>query len=389
MPLGDALAASSDLGDRARAMVPFVDANAAFGDEHGRLAPDVVERLHTEGLFKMWVPEVLGGSELDPLRSLEVIANLSYADASTGWVAMAANLSIGTAGAYLSDDAVAELFGPGRRPVIAGQGTRPGFAKRVDGGLSLSGSWSFGSGLLHSTHVHSLAIIEETGEPRIFVTPIDQAQILGNWDVLGLRGTGSVDYAMENVRVDDGWTHFAVTTEPRRGGSLYHIGIIGFAVTCHTGWAMGVGRRLLDELRSRVATKSGRAGGQIESTAFLQGFAEAEASWRAADALATEAWRDVNDSLAAGDGVSVRQHTTIRLALTHITKTLHDVANFVYLAAGTTSLRDGTLQRFYRDAHAGTQHVTSAPFVWQNCGRELLGAANGQTWRFLDLVDPH
>ena len=98
---------------------------------------------------------------------------MSYADASAGWVTMAANLSIGTAGAYLSDDAVAELWGDGRQPVIAGQGTRPGTAKMVDGGLSLSGSWSFGSGLKHSTHVHSLGIIEETGEPRIFVTPID------------------------------------------------------------------------------------------------------------------------------------------------------------------------------------------------------------------------
>ena len=110
------------------------------------------------------------------MHSLEVLENLSYADASAGWVTMAANLSIGTAGAYLADHAVAELWGDGRNPVIAGQGTRPGTATMVDGGLSLSGSWSFGSGLKHSSHVHSLGIIEETGEPRIFVTPIEQVE---------------------------------------------------------------------------------------------------------------------------------------------------------------------------------------------------------------------
>ena len=81
------------------------------------------------------MPEKLGGAELDPVHSLEVLENLSYGDASAGWVTMAANLSIGTAGAYLSDMAVAELWGDGKQPVIAGQGTRPGTAKMVNGGL--------------------------------------------------------------------------------------------------------------------------------------------------------------------------------------------------------------------------------------------------------------
>ena len=389
MPLGERLSEQSILAEKAKALVPMLDDEAEFADVHGELSPAVVAALHREGLLKMWVPEKLGGAELDPLHSLEVIENVSYGDASAGWVTMAANLSIGAAGAYLSDEAVAELWGNGRQPVIAGQGTRPGTAKIVDGGLSLSGSWSFGSGLKHSTHVHSLGIVEETGEPRIFVTPIETANLLGNWDVLGLCGTGSIDYSMENVFVPDGWSHFAVTTVPERGGNLYGIGIIGFAVTCHSGWAMGVGRRLLDELASLVQGKAGRPGAQADSTAFQQGYAEAEARFRAARALVIETWTDLSKSLYAGDGVSVRQHTLIRLALTNITKALHEAANFVYLAGGTTALRDGTIQRLFRDVHAGTQHVTSSPAVWQTCGRELLGVAEGKQWQFLDLVDPH
>ncbi|HZX54254.1 MAG TPA: acyl-CoA dehydrogenase family protein, partial [Ilumatobacteraceae bacterium] len=353
------------------------------------LSPAAVEALHREGLLKLWVPEKLGGAELDPVHSLEVLENLSYADASAGWVTMAANLSIGTAGAYLSDHAVAELWGDGKNPVIAGQGTRPGIAHLADGGLSVSGSWSFGSGLKHSTHVHSLGIVEETGEPRIFVTPIEAVNLIDNWDVMGLRGTGSIDYTMDNVFVPDGWSHFAVTTVPVRGGPLYGLGIIGFAVTCHSGWAMGVGRRLLDELAQLVQGKAGRPGAQADSAAFQQGFAQAEAQFRAARALVLESFRDLTNSLYAGNEISVRQHTMIRLALANITKALHEVANFVYLAGGTTALRQGTIQRFYRDVHAGTQHVTSAPFVWQTCGRELMGVAEGKQWQFLDLVDPH
>ena len=244
-------------------------------------------------------------------------------------------------------------------------------------------------GLKHSSHVHSLGIIEETGEPRIFVTPIEAVNLIDNWDVLGLCGTGSIDYTMESVFVPDGWSHFAVTTVPERGGSLYGLGIIGFAVTCHSGWAMGVGRRMLDELAGLVHGKAGRPGAQADNSAFQQGFAQAEAGFRAARALVIESWTDLSKSLYAGDGISVRQHTLIRLALAHITKTLHEVANFVYLAGGTTALRRGTLQRLYRDVHAGTQHVTSSPTVWQTCGRELMGVAEGKHWQFLDLVDPH
>jgi alkylation response protein AidB-like acyl-CoA dehydrogenase len=389
MPLGDRLSEQSILAERAKSLVALFDDEAEFADVHGELSPAVVAALHREGLLKMWVPEKLGGAELNPVHSLEVLENVSYGEASTGWVTMAANLSIGAAGAYLSDDAVAELWGDGRQPVIAGQGTRPGTAKTVEGGLSLSGSWSFGSGLKHSTHVHSLGIVEETGEPRIFVTPIETANLLGNWDVLGLCGTGSIDYSMDSVFVPDGWSHFAVTTVPERGGNLYGIGIIGFAVTCHSGWAMGVGRRLLDELAGLVHGKAGRPGAQAESNAFQQGYAETEARFRAARAFVIEAWTDLSKSLYAGDGISVRQHTLVRLALTNITKALHEVANFVYLAGGTTALRHGTIQRLFRDVHAGTQHVTSSPGVWQTCGRELLGVAEGKRWQFLDLVDAH
>ena len=389
MRLGESLSDDTILAERAKALVPLLDAEAEFADNEGELSPAAVAALHRDGLLKLWVPEKLGGAELDPVHSLEVLENLSYADASAGWVTMAANLSIGTAGAYLSDHAVAELWGDGKQPVIAGQGTRPGTAKIVDGGLLLSGSWSFGSGLKHSSHVHSLGIIEETGEPRIFVTPIEAVNLIDNWDVMGLRGTGSIDYTMESVFVPNGWSHFAVTTTPERGGSLYGLGIIGFAVTCHSGWAMGVGRRLLDELAGLVQSKAGRPGAQADSVAFQQGYAESEAKFRAARALVMESWTDLSKSLYAGDGISVRQHTLVRLALTHITKTLHEIATFVYLAGGTTSLRRGTIQRMYRDVFAGTQHVTSSPNVWQTCGRELMGVAEGKTWQFLDLVDPH
>lgn len=388
MKNGSHLPTSSALAERAKALLPLIDANAEYSDDVGELAPDVVEAFHRDGMFKMWVPEIMGGSELNPLQSLDVLAITSYADASAGWVQMAACLSIGTGAAYLGDSAVAEMFTEDGYPVIAGQGTRPGSAVTTEGGYLVSGSWSFASGLKHGTHIHTLAIIEETGEPRIFVVPVENAELLNDsWDVMGLRGTGSIDYNIHGAFVPEEYSHFAFTVEPKRGGVLYKLGVIGFAEICHSGWAIGVGRRLLDELAELSLSKTGRPGAQIDSDAFQHNFAVSEAKYRAARALVYEAWTDATESIAQGNALSLRQNTMIRLALGHITSTLLEVANEVYLAAGTTALRRGTIQRLIRDVHAGTQHVTSGPGMWQACGRELLGLADGKKWQLLDLVD--
>jgi alkylation response protein AidB-like acyl-CoA dehydrogenase len=376
------------LAERAKALLPLIDANAEYSDDVGQLAPEVVDAFHRDGMFKMWVPEMLGGSELNPLQSLDVLAITSYGDASAGWVQMAACLSIGTGAAYLGDSAVAEMFTDDGYPVIAGQGTRPGSAVTTEGGYLVSGSWSFASGLKHGSHIHTLAIIEETGEPRIFVVPVEKAELLNDsWDVMGLRGTGSIDYNIHGAFVPEEYSHFAFTVEPKRGGVLYKLGVIGFAEICHSGWAIGVGRRLLDELADLSRSKTGRPGAQIDSDSFQQKFAVTEAKYRAARALVYEAWTDATESISQGNALSLRQNTMIRLALGHITSTLLEVANEVYLAAGTTALRRGTIQRLVRDVHAGTQHVTSGPGMWQACGRELLGLADAKKWQLLDLVD--
>jgi alkylation response protein AidB-like acyl-CoA dehydrogenase len=376
-----------NLPERAQRVAKLADQHAEYGDKNGRLAEPVVEALHREGLFGMWVPKALGGAELDPVSSLEVIENLAYGDPSAGWVLMAAALAIGTGAAYLGEDAVKQLFSGDRLPVIAGQGTRPGTAVPERGGLRLSGSWSFASGIKHGTHIHTLGVIQGTGEPRIFVLPVEQATLIDNWDVMGLRATGSIDYKIEGVLVPEAYTHFAITETPRRGGPLYKLGIIGFAAMCHSGWACGIGRRLLDEMAAYVRQRGGRAGTQSTSESFLEQYAQAEGTYRAARAFVYETWNDVRRTLDRGDSPSVRQHTLIRLGIAHVTWAAHEVATFVYRAAGTTGLRAGTIQRLFRDMHAGTQHVVASPPVFRALGRELAGLAEGQKWRFLELVD--
>jgi alkylation response protein AidB-like acyl-CoA dehydrogenase len=386
--------------DRARALAPFFERYGEANDDRAELADEVAAAIEREGLYGMWVPPALGGSGLDALRGLELIEELSRADASTGWVVMAVALAVATGAAYLADEAVAELFGGDRMPVIAGQGTFPnGRAVVQDGGFLLSGSWSYGSGVTHTTHLHSAGIVcDERGprpgnhggpEVRIFVTPTERATLGGNWDVLGLRATASVDYSMESVFVPAGFTHLAPTEAPLRGGNLFTMGIPGFAAICHSGWALGVGRRVIDELVAYAHTRANRAGALAESESFFESFAKAEAGYRAARAMVYETWQRNQETLDRGDRLSTRERTLAWLALNHATWTVAEVCRFAYTVAGGTSLRRSTLQRLFRDVHAGTQHVTSGPAILRACGRELAGFATGKAWFGLgQLVDP-
>ena len=214
--------------NRAKAVAALASEWAEAGDREGQLAAPVVEALHREGLLGMWVPRTVhGGAELGPLPSLRILEEVSYGDASAGWVLMAAALATGTGGAYLGDEAVARLFGHDRLPVIAGQGTRPGTATPVAGGFRLTGSWSFASGIKHASHIHTLGVVPGTGEARIFVLPVSQATLIDNWDVLGLRATGSHEIELAGAHVPPELSASVFTDPPVQTGPLYAFPLFG------------------------------------------------------------------------------------------------------------------------------------------------------------------
>ena len=117
------------------------DTVASSSDESeqiGTLAQDSVEAIRDSGLFKLKLPQCLGGAEADPVTQIEVIEALSYIDASAGWCLMIGASAIGQPGAFTGDEAVAEIFGDGRVPTASGSTALRGVATPVDGGYILS-----------------------------------------------------------------------------------------------------------------------------------------------------------------------------------------------------------------------------------------------------------
>lgn len=349
------------------------------------LTADVVRALHDSTVFRLSIPAELGGYEASPTEIFRVIEKLSYADASTGWVALALGVIAGTTAAYIPDEGAEALFGDNTYHLIAGQGTRMGTATPVEGGYLITGSWQFASGMKLASHIHTAAISAATGEPLMFTLPKEDVEIVDNWDVMGLRATGSIDYSCESVFVPEGYVFPISTMHPRRGGRVYQLGLANLLCPNHAGWAAGAARRILDELRVYAQSKSKVPGAVINS--FTADYASAEASLRAARAFFFEVWNDIESTMAADQDVSVEQESLARLSLNHLTWTAQHVAQIAYKWGATTALRRGAMQRFFRDINAGTQHITSGPLTLHGAGAQLAGLHPNAHWEFFTLVD--
>ncbi|GAA2798215.1 acyl-CoA dehydrogenase [Saccharopolyspora taberi] len=375
--------------ERIDALSGLLESNAGAAEELGRLTEDTARRLLAAGAVRAGLPKSLGGHEFSPRQLIEMIERISYHDAAAGWTMMAMQHITGTTAAYLGAEATADLFADvagGDHALVAGHGTRPGRAVPVDGGYLVSGSWQFASGMAFATHIHSAILVEGTGELRVLAMPKSQVGLVDNWDVLGLRATNSIDYHCSDVFVPATHTYSATTTTPANGGAIYRLGLVNTSAIGHTGWTLGVGRRLLDELKLLAATKSGTRNAAVDTTQFHAEYATAEARLRSARAWAIAEWRSIEATLAAGEPLSTEQDTLIRLTLNHTTWTVQDIGRTVHRWAGTAAIRRGPIDRFLRDLATGAQHTTSGPVVLQNCGKWLSGAQSEAHWEFLDLV---
>jgi alkylation response protein AidB-like acyl-CoA dehydrogenase len=300
--------------------------------------------------------------------------------------------------AFLPDSAIARLFGGDTDNRFSGQGTPTGMLKKVDGGYRLNGKWSYASGIHHATFTHTAALLDDgNGQPakdekgNVVVlcahAPVDNHGLLGNWNVLGLQGTGSIDYDAKDIFIPDDMVFPIMTAEPQRQKEFFSLGVVGLAAIGHSGWAIGASRRILDEMSKFAVTKTGRAGLLGESDKFWFDYGRAEARVRAARAFLFEVWRDIEASIEAGKRASTRQITLVHLAKSEVHEAGVDACHFVYRAAGGASLRDGVMQRTYREMLVAANHFTINSNIVGAAGREIGGLWADRVWQFYDLVE--
>ncbi|MFV0385809.1 acyl-CoA dehydrogenase family protein [Paracoccus sp. (in: a-proteobacteria)] len=381
---------AAELAARLDDILPLVREKANEAEALGRMTDEVVAALRAAGIYTMLFPREVGGAELLPVEVVILLERLSHAHASAGWCAMVNNMEGTTMAIFLAQQGIDTVFAKRKDITIAGNGVPRGFARPVDGGYMIKGNWAYGSSIFHAEWIHSGCFVMDAegqnmvmtanGSPKIVVChhPRSTIKLLGNWDVLGLRATGSFDYTLaadEELFVPHHMLYDFDISAPRRGGPQGNLGLAGYSALVHTAWATGVGRRILDELAEVIRTRTDPFGPSAESASFKFQFAQAHARYRAARALVFETWRSVSDSAMRDEAPSLEQMTMVKLTLRHIHDVISEVGTFAHRAARGASLHNTPMQRFYRDIHAGTQHILMADQIVEECGRSLLGLA--------------
>lgn len=371
---------------RAGALAPLIEEAAGEIERQRQLTPEVVAALAEGGFFRLLLPRALGGAELCPSGFFSVIEEIASHDASTAWCLGQAN-GCAMTGAYLEADVAREVFG---RPdgIVAWGPPGPGTASPAPGGYRLSGQWSFASGIRHASWLGAhVAVIDKDGSARrrpdggavlrTLLFPKSSAQIEDTWRVVGLRGTGSDTYKVNDLFVPERFTVLREpTARPRQGGKLYGFSASNLYSSGFAGVALGVARRVFDSLIELARDKIPRGARRTMRDDNVVQFEVAQCAARLRSAraylLATldEIWRD----LAEDGRLDLDQNVRIRLASTWAIHQARDVVELLYHAAGATAIFvDQPFERRFRDVHAVAQQYQGRQTHFATVGQVLLG----------------
>lgn len=348
--------------------------------ENQQVSADVVRLMREAGIYRAMVAKRFGGDEMSPASFLRLIETISQVDGSSGWVA-----SFGFSAVYLSAlplPTLEKMYANGPDVIFAGGIYPPQRAVPVAGGLEVSGRWSWGSGSTGADLIGVGIKVENgansgpyAGLPLIAVMPADKVTIERNWDVNGLKGTGSHDMVVDKVVVPEEWTFV-------RGGAssldtpLYRYPSMPLAAQVLSVVALGTARGALDCLIEMAGGRTSITGAPtLADRAYLQAdLAKAEAALRSARAFFYEITEEAYDTLVAGDDLSIETRALLRLASTQAARVGADVAQAVYRLSGTTGIATNhPIARHLQDAMVVPQHAFLSDGTWQNAGRVLLG----------------
>jgi indole-3-acetate monooxygenase len=379
---------------RAEAIRTAVAAAAHEIENTRRLPPDLLDKLHDAGLFRLLLPRSSKGIETDPLTFFHVIETIACADGSTAWCLSQAG-GCAMSAAYLDLPVAHAIFGNDPRAVVAwGPGPKVR-AVECDGGYKVTGVWSFASGGRHATWLGAhCPIFEADGSPRLGANGRQQERTMlvrteevawtDIWNTVGLRGTASDQFALDDffVRSDHSITR-EFEKECRESGPLYRMGSgtcyqVGFAgVAC--GIARGALDCFVDLARNKVAR--GSKSPLRENAVVQSNLAQAEVNLRAARAFVLQSMADTWTDLSAGATITVAQRITIRMAATNAIHKAREAVDFAYNAAGATAIFEThPLERRFRDIHTVTQQLQGQLWHFETVGAWILGVDTDLTF---------
>jgi alkylation response protein AidB-like acyl-CoA dehydrogenase len=361
-----------------------IAARAAEIEDARSVPRDLVNKLKSIGLFRLFVPRSHGGLELALPAGLEIITALSRLDGSVGWTVMIGCGSAIFAG-LLRRETYEQIYQSGPDVILGGSAQPAGTAERTTGGWRVNGQWPFASGSPHADWLFGLCTVTENGKPLVgsagqpqvrgFLLPAGDWDIKDTWHAMGLKGTGSHHIALKDAVVPEANIINVETGVPCVPGPLYPA-VRQVLPLCHSAFCVGVAEGALDELVALANTgrQQLRAATPMrESEAFQLELGRVAADLRAAQAyhrfLVAGHWQHalagtLKDAALLTQGIQ---------AAVWIATTCVRVADACFALAGASAVYETSpLQRRLRDLHVAAQHATAQQRLYVDAGKLLL-----------------
>jgi indole-3-acetate monooxygenase len=379
----------TDIVATAIRLAPAVRAARDDAERQRRTPPELADALTKAGIYQMYLPRSMGGPEIPPLTAFRVVEALSKVDGSVGWCAMIAT-ALSLNAARLPADVGRELAGSPADYRCAGSARVGGKAWPVHGGFRVRGRWNFASGIQNANWLYCTCI-EMNGDtprltaagspqPRALWVPSTEVTIVDTWSVMGMRGTGSQDFTVDDVFVPERRSSLS-DDPPCETGPLFNPRAWYVHIwTPSAANALGIARGAIDNFTEIAQTEASTL-----STSLLRDrpmvqarIGEAEAIVNAARAYVFDAVGQLWDTLCAGGTPSDHQIANARLALVHAMHESVRAVDKVFHAAGTNAIYTSLpLERAFRDVHVAVQHGAALPGYFESAGKVLLGLRPG------------
>lgn len=340
------------------------------------LPQDLVAKVKSAGLVKMWAAKDCGGAEADVLEVSQMIRSISYHNGSLAWVVAVTGCSSLFSG-YLKHEQAKPLFGH-KDAMIGGFAGPAGIATKSKDGLLVSGRWSWGSGISHCSHiVGGVRLMDQdqmVGTAIVFMHP-SEIKVHDNWHVLGLKGSHSIDYSTKDLLVpNDRWSYFPLK-KPMVDSPIYRFSFLGALSVTIASVGLGLAKCAIDEIELLSKSKSPFGMGRklSERAIFQSEFAMLKGTYKSAIALFDQTIRNVQEEVQ--EGVCSKQSKgDIRLASAFATKMCTQVVSEAYRLGGGSSIRKSNkLEELMRDMNVVSQHGMVSHGNFRTVGSLYLG----------------
>jgi alkylation response protein AidB-like acyl-CoA dehydrogenase len=371
-----------DLADRARALAPLITRDADEIERTRRLTPAVTSALIENGLYRALLPKSLGGTEATLQAFMQMQEEVAKADASTAWCLGQCSVCAMTA-AYLDRDAAEEIFNA--PPGILAWGAIAHEVKVVAGGYIANARWDFASGSRQASWLGAhVRVVEADGTPRrkadgspeirTILFPVSSATMYDVWDVIGLKGTGTDSYSVENLSFRKNSQPCATiparcASKARSTSSTNMVFSMGFAAT-----ALGVARNLdaaielarQDAARSQGDARQQRSAGPDRPHRGILARARVPISTLPPTR---------SGETSRGDQITEQHRVALRITATW---TIHQSASVVdtayHMAGATAVFAANQFERRFRDMHAIAQQIQARDTHYEDAGKAILSA---------------